>query len=369
MAQPLYLAIEFQVQELTCSATGVPGPSISFMRDGVILDRMGNMTSGGNLSERVNLLQPSRPILTRDGLYMVTRTLEILYPVGLDTGNYTCTASITVLNRTLSSVAQFHVVVQSKLYQYALSVAQCTLLFIVAPVIDIPPADTVVVSPETATFFCEASGVLNPNITWRMNETTLEAGEDIAIMIDTGEITRNSTLTIPNTQPNDAATYTCVAVTAAGSVTTSADLTVKCKVVYTQYYDIYHPFFTVPPEITAPPLETVITVNEGMAAIFMCNATGVPGPNITWRRVEDSSNSSELNEEVDPRVSLGVPTTPSPVFTPNGTIFSVTRRLTLSNTTDSDSGFYLCHASNGEEPALTAILPFQLFVRGMWTST
>ena len=113
-AQPLYLAVEFQIQELTCSATGVPAPTISFMRDGVILDRVGNVSTTGNLSERVNLRQQTEPLLNSDGLYMVTRTLEIVYPVGQDTGNYTCTATVEVLNQTLSDSVTFDVVVQSK---------------------------------------------------------------------------------------------------------------------------------------------------------------------------------------------------------------------------------------------------------------
>ena len=113
-AQRLYLAIEFQVQELTCSATGVPAPTIFFARGDVILDGMGNISTTGNLSERVNLRQQTEPLLNNDGLYMVTRTLEIVYPVGQDTGNYACTASIEVLNQTLSDSVTFDVVVQSK---------------------------------------------------------------------------------------------------------------------------------------------------------------------------------------------------------------------------------------------------------------
>ena len=84
------------------------------MRDDVILDREGNISTSGNLSERVNLRQQMDPLLNSDGLYMVTRTLEILYPVGEDTGSYTCTASVEVLNQTLSDSVMFDVIVQSK---------------------------------------------------------------------------------------------------------------------------------------------------------------------------------------------------------------------------------------------------------------
>ena len=115
-AQPLYIAIEFQVQVLTCIATGVPAPTISFVREGVILDRMGNTSFDGSISERVNLGQQTQPTLNRDGLYMVNRTLQILYPVGQDTGNFTCTASVTIaeLNETLTDEDTLEVIVQSK---------------------------------------------------------------------------------------------------------------------------------------------------------------------------------------------------------------------------------------------------------------
>ena len=104
-------------------------------------------------------------------------------------------------------------------------------------------------------------------------------------------------------------------------------------------------------------------MNEGMAAVFECTATGIPGPNITWY---NGSMSPEFNEELDSRVSLGVQTTPQPVSTPNGTIFSVTRELTLSDTRDSDSGTYFCQASNGEEETLTVRMSFVLFIGGMF---
>ena len=87
-----------------------------------------------------------------------------------------------------------------------------------------------VLSPEMAIFYCEASGVLAPNITWRMNGETLESdSQNITILIgSTGDTIMNSTLQVLNTLPNDTGTYSCVATNAAGSVTASAELTVNC---------------------------------------------------------------------------------------------------------------------------------------------
>ena len=114
------------------------------------------------------------------------------------------------------------------------------------------------------------------------------------------------------------------------------------------------------PYITAPIPGTVITVNEGMAATFECTAIGIPGPNITWRREKDSS---EFNDTLDSRVTLGDQTAPMPISTLIGTIFSVSRQLTLSNTTDSDSGIYVCQASN-ELNTMEEVF-FELFVAGV----
>ena len=115
-AQSIHLAIEFEVEELKCEATGVPAPTITFVRNGVLLDRMGNISFIGNLTDRIALRQQTQPTLNSDGLYSVTRTLEMLYPIGQDTGNYTCIASINIaeLNQTLSDKDTFNVIVQSK---------------------------------------------------------------------------------------------------------------------------------------------------------------------------------------------------------------------------------------------------------------
>ena len=92
----------------------MPAPTITFTRNGVLLDRIGNIDP--NLTERINLRQQTRPILNSDGLYSVKRTLEILYPIGQDTGNYACTATVTIaeLGQVLSDEDIFNVIVQSK---------------------------------------------------------------------------------------------------------------------------------------------------------------------------------------------------------------------------------------------------------------
>ena len=117
-SQNRFLAIENETATLTCTATGVPAPTISFMIDGIALDRMGSASPGADLRDRVNLQEQSEPTLNDDRLYMVTRTLEIFNPFGRDTGNYTCTANVTIeelTNITLSDQDTFELIVQSEL--------------------------------------------------------------------------------------------------------------------------------------------------------------------------------------------------------------------------------------------------------------
>ena len=100
-----------------------------------------------------------------------------------------------------------------------------------APVIQMPPFTAQVISPDTANFSCEASGVFSPNITWRKagDTTELMSGID-GVMITSQEISSNTTrgtLQLMNTQPSDADDYECVATNAAGEDTASAGLVVN----------------------------------------------------------------------------------------------------------------------------------------------
>ena len=113
--QDIYVAIEFQLQEVTCSATGVPPPTITFMRRDVVLD--GNSNSS-DINDRVNLQDPTQPVLNGDRLYVVNRTLQIVSPTGDDTGIFTCLASFEVLNQTLTASDFFNFVVQGKLCEH-----------------------------------------------------------------------------------------------------------------------------------------------------------------------------------------------------------------------------------------------------------
>ena len=112
------------------------------------------------------------------------------------------------------------------------------------------------------------------------------------------------------------------------------------------------------PVITEPIPGRVYIVNESRLVTFDCTATGIPPPEISWRRDNDTFDGIRNS-----RVSLSDPSTEE-VSTPNGTIYSVSRQLNLSNTMDFDSGDYFCQASNGDGENFNVDVWLQLFVIG-----
>ena len=103
------MAIENQSEVLTCMATGVPPPTISFLRDGVNLEST-------DAAARIVVTQQTQPILNSNGSYMVTRTLGIYNLTRQDTGNYTCTATSVIEelgNMTLVDQDSVELIVQS----------------------------------------------------------------------------------------------------------------------------------------------------------------------------------------------------------------------------------------------------------------
>ena len=71
----------------TCSATGIPPPEITWMRNGAPFDQS---------NTRVTLSDPTMPELFTTGggnIYLVSRNLTLDNTMDTDSGTYTCVAS------------------------------------------------------------------------------------------------------------------------------------------------------------------------------------------------------------------------------------------------------------------------------------
>ena len=89
---------------ITCTASGVPPPTIQFMRGGTVLDRTGNeSTIGSTLAERVQLQLATSPVPNSDGTFMVSRSLTIFNLEDGDSGNFTCSIVSDVTEVTIPS--------------------------------------------------------------------------------------------------------------------------------------------------------------------------------------------------------------------------------------------------------------------------
>jgi len=98
----------------TCTATGVPAPSLSFLRGSEALTRTGREdTIGETLTDRVQLGEEDIQSLP-DGLSVVTRNLTLFSAEDRDSGNFTCMASADILGKTATVMVSFQLTVLGK---------------------------------------------------------------------------------------------------------------------------------------------------------------------------------------------------------------------------------------------------------------
>ena len=97
----------------------------------------------------------------------------------------------------------------------------------------------------------------------------------------------------------------------------------------------------VEPTYLFPPENFTYTVNETDSVTFVCVVVGVPAPRISFYQ-----NGEIIDENTDMRIALTDNSEPQDFLTSGGTVFLVSRNLTLGNTMDTDSGIYTCAASN-----------------------
>ncbi|XP_059001185.1 hemicentin-1 isoform X2 [Mustela lutreola] len=178
----------------------------------------------------------------------------------------------------------------------------------VPPVISPHPKEYITAVDKPISLPCEADGLPPPDITWH---------KDGRVVVESvrQRILSSGALQIAFAQPDDAGQYTCMAANAAGSSSTSVKLTVH-----------------VPPRIRST--EIHYTVNENSQAILPCMADGIPTPAINWKK----GNVLLAN-------LLGKYT-----IEPYG-------ELILENVVPEDSGTYTCVANNaaGEDTHMVSL--------------
>ncbi|XP_043342030.1 hemicentin-1 isoform X3 [Cervus canadensis] len=167
----------------------------------------------------------------------------------------------------------------------------------VPPVISPHPKEYITVVDKPIMLPCEADGLPPPDIMWHKDGHVITESVRQRIL-------SSGALQIAFAQPGDAGQYTCMAANVAGSSSTSAKLTVH-----------------VPPTIQNT--EVHYTVNENSQAVLPCVADGIPTPAINWKK--DNVLLSNL---------LGKYT-----VEPYG-------ELILENVVPEDSGTYTCIANN-----------------------
>ncbi|XP_030621020.1 hemicentin-1 [Chanos chanos] len=206
---------------LICETTGVPVPSISWLKDGSPIESSLQWqwsVRGGRLE---------------------------LGPLQLShAGTYTCVAK--------NSIGQ-----AQKDYSLIVQVSPTILE-------SGHPSDVSAPMGEELTLECRVMGTPMPQLSWLKNGETLDSStsENIDISPD------GRTLTLLHLQPEDSGTYTCLAVSPAG-----------------QESKIYTLFVLVPPSITgetSTPRE-VQTTQDSLVTLE-CHATGNPPPQISWLR-------------------------------------------------------------------------------------
>ncbi|XP_059193550.1 hemicentin-1 [Centropristis striata] len=204
---------------LLCEASGVPVPSISWLKDGTPIES----SLQWQWSIRGNRLELGPLTLSHAGTYTcVAKNSE-----GHTTKDYTLTVQVTP-----TILGSEH------------------------------PSDMSAPMGEELTLECRVTGIPTPRLSWLKDGVTVE-GSDVHHIAVTPD---GSTLTLLRLRPEDSGTYTCLAVSPAG-----------------QESKIYTLFVLVPPSIsgeTTVPRELQVT--QDSVVTLECQTTGNPPPQISW---------------------------------------------------------------------------------------
>ncbi|MBN3302329.1 HMCN1 protein, partial [Amia calva] len=246
------VATRLSLVVISCTASGVPEPSIHWSKDGVKLLKQG---------EGYRIL-PSGPV-------------EITSALLSHTGRYTCIAR----NAAGSAHRHVHLTVQEP------------------PMIQAHPSTLDVILNNPITLPCQATGTPRPTISWQK--------EGISILTTGGGFTvlPNGGLQIARAKVDDSGTYMCVAQNPAGTALGKTKLKVQ-----------------VPPVIMSHTKRYIVALDA--AVTLLCQAEGYPAPEVTWHK-----DGHQVTESVRQRVlSSG--------------------SLQIAFAQPSDTGRYTCTAAN-----------------------
>ncbi|KAM7033975.1 hemicentin-2 [Acridotheres tristis] len=233
---------------LSCEATGVPRPEVTWQKDGV------GITGGSGLKVLPN------------------GQLRLLRAAPEDAGTYLCMAR----NPSGTAAGRTRLIVQ------------------VPPIIAAGPLELVVLEGLEVLLPCAASGVPEPRVSWSREGALVRGGK--AKVLPSGE------LLLRDVQEGDAGSYSCTAVNSAGRAVRRLSLSIHTLPTFTH-------------------LPTDITLSRGERLELLCAAVGSPQPRVSWM-----ANGQLVTDGASGHSGR-----------------SILRREAAAPT---DSGTYVCHAEN-----------------------
>nr|XP_033816119.1 hemicentin-1 isoform X1 [Geotrypetes seraphini] len=340
---------------ISCTASGVPAPSVHWLMNGIKLLARGNgyriLSSGtieitaaqldqagrytcvarnaaGSAQRHVTLRVQEPPVIQAQ-----PDTLEVILnnPINLPCevlgtpspmitwqkeginiithgGNYTVLpdGSLQIARAAVEDAGTYICVAQNAA---GTAIGKIKLKVQVPPLISSHPKEYVVVVDKSLTLVCETNGYPAPEISWYKD------GQQITESMRQ-RILSSGALQIAFVQPEDTGRYTCVATNVAGSSSSTMDLIVH-----------------IPPRISHT--ETEYSVVQNSQTILPCIVEGIPVPAITWKK-EGAPLTNTLGK------------------------YTVLQygELILDNAAPEDSGSYTCIASNvaGEDARTVDLL-------------
>ncbi|OWK59760.1 Hemicentin-2 [Lonchura striata] len=242
---------------LSCEATGVPRPEVTWQKDGV------GITGGSGLK------------------VLPSGQLRLLRAAPEDAGTYLCLAR----NPSGTAAGRTRLIVQ------------------VPPIIAAGPPELAALAGLEARLPCAARGVPEPRVSWSRDGALLRGGR--ATVLPSGE------LLLRDVREGDAGSYSCTAVNSAGRAVRRLSLSIHTLPTFTH-------------------LPTDITLSRGERLELVCAAAGSPQPRVSWM-----ANGQLVTGGASGHGGRSI--------------------LRREAATAADSGTYVCHAENSAGAARATV--------------